>query len=452
MSVSTTIARLGLTKAFDHLYKDPENNLPQLMDWADKFAKGQFQGQRAAIRKAIEDPENAYYPYVRHIIRDVDPEVMKTAAVNFFINANLVAGPIQEELRAKYNCNIPWAILLDPTSACNLHCVGCWAADYGNKLNLTFEELDDIVSQGKEMGVYFYLFSGGEPLVRKKDIIRLCEKHNDCMFTAFTNGTLIDEEFADEMLRVKNFAPAISLEGFGEATDSRRGVGVYEKVLQAMKILHDRKLIYGISCCYTSANYEAITSEEYWDMIIENGAYFVWYFHYMPVGVDASQELLLSPEQREFVYHRIREYRSRKPLFAIDFQNDGEFVNGCVAGGRRYLHINANGDAEPCAFIHYADSNIREKSLLDIMRSPLFMAYHDGQPFNENMMQPCPMLENPEKLREMVEKSGAKSTDMQSPESADHLCSKCDSYAACWKPKADELWEARKAQKASGKT
>ena len=452
MSVSTTIARLGLTKAFDHLYKDPENNLPQLMDWADKFAKGQFQGQRAAIRKAIEDPENAYYPYVRHSIRDVDPEVMKTAAVNFFINANLVAGPIQEELRAKYNCNIPWAILLDPTSACNLHCVGCWAADYGNKLNLTFEELDDIVSQGKEMGVYFYLFSGGEPLVRKKDIIRLCEKHNDCMFTAFTNGTLIDEEFADEMLRVKNFAPAISLEGFGEATDSRRGVGVYEKVLQAMKILHDRKLIYGISCCYTSANYEAITSEEYWDMIIENGAYFVWYFHYMPVGVDASQELLLSPEQREFVYHRIREYRSRKPLFAIDFQNDGEFVNGCVAGGRRYLHINANGDAEPCAFIHYADSNIREKSLLDIMRSPLFMAYHDGQPFNENMMQPCPMLENPEKLREMVEKSGAKSTDMQSPETADHLCSKCDSYAACWKPKADELWEARKAQKASGKT
>ena len=452
MSVSTTIARLGLTKAFDHLYKDPENNLPQLMDWADKFAKGQFQGQRAAIRKAIEDPENAYYPYVRHIIRDVDPEVMKTAAVNFFINANLVAGPIQEELRAKYNCNIPWAILLDPTSACNLHCVGCWAADYGNKLNLTFEELDDIGSQGKEMGVYFYLFSGGEPLVRKKDIIRLCEKYNDCMFTAVTNGTLIDEEFADEMLRVKNFAPAISLEGFGEATDSRRGVGVYEKVLQAMKILHDRKLIYGISCCYTSANYEAITSEEYWDMIIENGAYFVWYFHYMPVGVDASQELLLSPEQREFVYHRIREYRSRKPLFAIDFQNDGEFVNGCVAGGRRYLHINANGDAEPCAFIHYADSNIREKSLLDIMRSPLFMAYHDGQPFNENMMQPCPMLENPEKLREMVEKSGAKSTDMQSPETADHLCSKCDSYAACWKPKADELWEARKAQKASGKT
>ena len=421
MAVSATIAKFGLTKAFDHLYKDPENNLPQLMDWADKFAGDQFPGQRKAIRAAIEDPQNPYYPYVRHIIRDVDPEVMKTFAVNFFINGNLIGWKKEEELREKYNCNIPWAILLDLTSACNLHCVGCWAADYGNRLNLSYEELDDIITQGKEMGVYFYLFAGGEPLMRKKDIIRLCEKHDDCMFTAFTNGTLIDEAFADEMLRVKNFAPAISLEGFGEATDSRRGKGVYERVLKAMKILHERKLIYGISCCYTSANYEAITSEEYWDMIIENGAYFVWYFHYMPVGNDASPELLPNPEQREFVYHRIRNYRSTKPLFAIDFQNDGEFVNGCIAGGRRYLHINANGDAEPCAFIHYADSNIREKRLLDIMRSPLFMAYHDNQPFNDNMMRPCPMLENPEKLREMVDKSGAKSTDMQSPESADHL-------------------------------
>lgn len=449
MNVKTTIAKLGLTKAIDHLFDDPENNLIQLIAWADKFANGQFAPQRAAIRKAIEDPNDAYYPFVRHILRDVDPEVLKTAAVNFFINANLISGPLQDELREKYKCNIPWAILIDPTSACNLHCVGCWAADYGNKLNLSFDELDDVVRQGKEMGVYFYLFSGGEPLVRKADIIRLCEKHEDCMFTAFTNGTLIDEAFADEMLRVKNFAPAISLEGFGEATDSRRGEGVFDRAIKAMKILHERKLIYGISCCYTSANYEAITSEEYWDMIIENGAYFVWYFHYMPVGNDASPDLLPNPDQREYVYKRIRNLRSTKPLFAIDFQNDGEYIDGCIAGGRRYLHINANGDAEPCAFIHYADSNIREKSLLDIMRSPLFMAYHDGQPFNENMLQPCPMLENPEKLREIVEKTGSKSTDMQSPESADHLCAKCDSYAANWKPRADELWEKRKAEKAA---
>ena len=95
----------------------------------------------------------------------------------------------QEKFKEQYNCNIPWAILMDPTSACNLHCTGCWAAEYGNKLNMSFETLDDIVRQGKEMGTFMYLFSGGEPLVRKADIIRLCEKHSDCVFLAFTNGT-----------------------------------------------------------------------------------------------------------------------------------------------------------------------------------------------------------------------------------------------------------------------
>lgn len=439
-NVKITMKKLGVEKMLKMLKKNPEENLPRLINWADKFSKGEFSAQRAAIRDAIENKDNPYYHFIRHLINDVDEDVLITTAVNFFINANLIGWPKEEELRQKYRCNIPWTILLDPTSACNLHCIGCWAAEYGNKLNLTLDEIDDIICQGKKLGVYLYIYTGGEPLVRKKDILTLCEKHDDCIFLCFTNGTLIDEAFADEMLRVRNFVPAISLEGFEEATDQRRGDGVFAKVMQAMEILHGKKLLYGISSCYTSQNYDSITSEEYYDTLIRMGAYFIWYFHYMPVGNDASPELLPTPEQRELVYRRIRDYRSRKPLFAMDFQNDAEYVGGCIAGGRRYFHINANGDADPCVFIHYSDSNIREKSLLEILQSPLFMAYHDGQPFNDNMLQPCPMLENPDKLREMVAATGSVSTDLQSPESADHLCGKCDHYAACWQSKADELW------------
>lgn len=116
-------------------------------------------------------------------------------------------------------------------------------------------------------------------------------------------------------------------------------------------------------------------------------------------------------------------------------------------GGHRYLHINANGDIDPCVFIHYSDSNIREKTLLEALQSPMMMAYHDNQPFNDNMLRPCPMLENPDKLRAMVEKSGAHSTDLQSPETAEHLCAKCDQYAKNWKPVADELWKENRAKK-----
>ena len=447
MNASNTLKKLGIEQTFNYIYKDPDKHMPKMMDWADKFADGEFISQRKIIREAITDPEHPYYSYIRRLFKEVDPNVTKTLAVNLFINASLVGWKKEEELRKKYNCTIPWAILLDPTSACNLHCTGCWAAEYGHKLNLTYDEIDDIICQGKELGVYLYIYTGGEPLVRKKDLIRICEKHSDCVFLCFTNSTLIDEEFADEMLRVGNFVPAISLEGFEEATDGRRGTGVYQKVRKAMELLRRKKLIYGISCCYTSANYDSITSEEFYDTLIEMGAYFVWYFHYMPVGNDAVPELMPTPQQRTGVYEKIRRYRATKPLFALDFQNDAEYVGGCIAGGHRYLHINANGDIDPCVFIHYSDSNIREKTLLEALQSPMMMAYHDNQPFNDNMLRPCPMLENPDKLRAMVEKSGAHSTDLQSPETAEHLCAKCDQYAKYWKPVADELWKENREKK-----
>ena len=285
-----------------------------------------------------------------------------------------------------------------------------------------------------------YIFTGGEPLVRKNDVIKIAEKHNDCEFLIFTNSTLIDEDFAKEMLRLKNIVPAISIEGSEFTTDARRGEGTYNKVIRAMDLLNKYKLPFGISCCYTSQNYEAIVSEEFIDKMIDKGALFAWYFHFMPVGKGTTTELLLKPDQRKHVYEQIRHYRKTKPLFLLDFQNDAEYIGGCIAGGRNYFHINAKGDMEPCVFIHYSDSNIREKTLIEGLTSPLFMAYHDGQPFNDNMLRPCPMLENPTLLRDMVKNSEAQSTDLLEKENVDDLCGKCDKYAEDWKETADEIW------------
>lgn len=443
MDASNKMVRFGLKKIFETVGRDPDKNLPRLMEWVDRFAgddPANFGPQRDAFREVIADPENNMHKLLWSIWSDIDEGVLRTTFENFILNANLIGWPREEALRKQYNCNIPWAILLDPTSACNLHCTGCWAAEYGNRLNLTVDEIDSIITQGKALGVYFYIYTGGEPLVRKADLMEICRRHSDCEFMTFTNGTLIDEAFADEMLAVKNFIPVLSVEGFEEATDARRGQGTYQKVVRAMALLKEKRLPFGISCCYTSRNMDSISSDAYFDQMIEWGAKFVWYFHYMPVGNDAVTELLPTPEQREAMYHKIREVRRTKPIFAMDFQNDGEFVGGCIAGGRRYLHINANGDADPCVFIHYSDSNIREKTLLEVLRSPLFQAYHDGQPFNENHLRPCPMLENPEKLREMLRSVEAHSTDLQSPESAEHLCGKCAPYAQNWRPTADRLW------------
>lgn len=151
--IPKTLGALGLKTAFGYIEKDPEGNLPKLMEWVDKLAgdgPNSFVEQRAAFRKVVSDPDNNMYRLIMDIFQSVDNEVLKATFQNFFLNANIIGWPMQEKMRAKYNCNIPWAILLDPTSACNLHCTGCWAAEYGNKLNLTLDEIDSIIRQGKE--------------------------------------------------------------------------------------------------------------------------------------------------------------------------------------------------------------------------------------------------------------------------------------------------------------
>ena len=437
---------LAADKVLKYMNKtdDRTKALLKLVDLTENFAKDRFQpGSYEAARKMIQDPDNKWVQYLNRLFDEVDPHVLKTTALNLGFDAMLYGTKLMHESREKYQCNIPWLILMDPTSACNLKCTGCWAAEYGHLLNLSFEDMDRVITQGKELGIYLYMLTGGEPLVRKKDVIRLCEKHNDCVFHAFTNGTLVDDEFCQEMQRVGNLSLSISLEGYEEVNDGRRGKGVYQKVMHAMELLKAHKLPFGVSTCYTSANVDSVSSEEFFDHIIDCGALFVWFFHYMPTGNDAVVELMPNPQQREKMYHKIREYRSTKAIFGMDFQNDAQYVGGCIAGGRRYLHINANGDVDPCVFIHYSNANIYENTLLEALKSPIFMAYHDGQPFNENMLRPCPMLENPQKLRKMVEESGAKSTDLQSPESVEHLCAKCDAYAEHWAPKAEELFPVK---------
>jgi len=433
---------VGVKSILKYIEKNPEENIEKIIEWLEMADRDDAISPMLSVAKsALNDEENNWRKLVISLFSDIDVEVRKTLFENFILNTNMLSAKKRNEVKKEHNCNVPWAILLDPTSACNLKCTGCWASEYGNRLNLTLDEIDNIIQQGKELGVYMYIYTGGEPMVRKNDLLEICRRHPDCVFLSFTNGTLIDESFAQEMLKVKNFVPAISIEGDEKATDQRRGNGTYQKTLRAMRILKENKLPFGVSCCYTAFNAESISSEAFIDSLIAFGAKFAWFFHYMPVGNDAVLDLLPTPVQREMMYERIRGYRSTKPLFTIDFQNDGEYVKGCIAAGRNYLHINPNGDVEPCVFIHYSDSNIRDKSLLDALKSPLFMAYKERQPFNCNHLRPCPMLENPECLREMVHETNAHSTDLQSVEPVDHLCDKCEAYAENWVSMANKLWE-----------
>lgn len=440
-SVKEAAMSVAIKEAVKYVRKDFNKNMPRLLSVIEaldvkKVNRSTYKG----FHEILNDPDNNWMLLAKRLICETDRNVVEkliTPALNVAINSY----DTRMESIEKYDCNVPWAILMDPTAACNLKCKGCWAAEYGKSSQLDYETLARIIKEAKELGTYMFIFTGGEPLMRKKDIIRLCDENPDCAFMSFTNGTLCDDAFADELQRVGNLYLAFSIEGYEDSNDFRRGEGTFNKVVEAMARLKKRGVPFGASLCYTSKNTEVLGSDEYMDWLIDQGVIFAWYFTYVPVGAGAVTELLATAEQREHMYRKIREWRKTKPIFTMDFWNDGEYVQGCIAGGRHYFHINSNGDCEPCAFVHYSNVNIKEHSVLDALQSPLFKAYKERQPFNNNMLRPCPVLDNPGAIIKMVNDTGAYSTEMLNPESPEILADKTRDIAKRWATFADKIFD-----------
>ena len=424
--------------------KDREKNIEHLVNMAGKLMKDTSPGATRGIKKGLY-PGSKWEKFLFDVIDTTDSHVLKTTLLDGGYEAAFRGLRNTTANAEKYQCNVPWIILFDPTSACNKHCVGCWAADYGNRLNLSYADMDKLVTEASDLGTHMFMLTGGEPLVRKDDVLRLAEEHNDCLFNVFTNASLVDEKFCQDVQRLGNIIFSVSLESYEPSVnDGRRGDGSFEEVMRAFDLMHKYGLLYGTSTCYTRENTERVSSEKFFDLIIEKGCRWAWYFHYMPVGEGANADLMPTIEQRKYMLGRIREIRGvegGKPIFAMDFQNDGEFVGGCIAGGRVYCHVNARGDVEPCVFIHYSNVNIKTAdSWLDCLKQPIFQAYRSHYPWNKNLLQPCPMLENPEILPQIVKDADAHTSEYVSPESAEDLCARTTPYAKKWAPEATRIW------------
>lgn len=452
MSTKRKIASAIILRELARVRENPRKNFPALVrraKWLDR--SGKHLSLLNSIEKIASDEGNNWNKMIFSIMKEVAPSFQEKFLTNMVLNAGFFSFVQRQKMQRREGCSIPWAVLMDPTEECNLRCEGCWAADYKKSASMSLGLLDRIIEEGKALGIYLYIYSGGEPLIRKRDIFALAEKHSDCVFLAFSNGTLVDERFAEDSLRVGNFVLAMSMEGFEAETDMRRGKGNFRAISGAMDILKSRGVPFGFSTCYHRYNTEVVGSSEYVDFMVEKGCRFGWYFTYMPLGKGARPDFLVTPDQRTLMYRNIRQFRTSKPIFLMDFWNDGEYVEGCIAGGRRYIHINASGDVEPCAFIHYANVNINEASLLDALKSPIFRQYAAGQPFNKNHLRPCPLLDNPESLVKIVESSGAYSTQRPEEESAAAVSAKCLGAAAAWAERAEVLWAERPAGRDDGR-
>lgn len=380
------------------------------------------------------------YPHHKNFVYKLYRYFEVKSLFDFLTIDGLFYIPNRLYLNWKYKAVLPRLLMIDPTSACNLKCKGCWAADYSKNSNLSYEKLDELLTDARKLGVIEILMTGGEPLMRKDDILKLCRKHNRLTFGIFTNGTLIDDAFASEMERLGNLNVYISIEGYREETDMRRGRGTYDKVIAAMDILRKYDLGFGFSICYHSGNYKTVSSDEFLDFLREKGAWFGWMFTYLPIGKDADVSLCCDAEQRAWVKNKIEDYQRRKKFTIVDFPNSGHKSIGCVAAGNDFAHINANGDLEPCAFCHYSDVNINEMSLLEALRSPFFKNFRRHKPFSDNFLQPCPFMDIPEAIVKITDMEGVKSTHLSHPESAAELAAKTGPIAEKWSPMARKLY------------
>jgi len=358
-----------------------------------------------------------WYGMMKKLFTKINFNCRKKFIDNLVIKAGFQAESIRNEFAKKEGFRPPWFFVISPSMTCNLRCIGCYAGEYSKKDNLPFKVYDRVIKEGKEMGCYFYTISGGEPFYNE-DNLRIFKKHNDCYFLVYTNGTLINKKMAKRIAKLGNIAPAISVEGFKKETDFRRGKGVWDKVMQAMKNLKEEGVIFGFSATPTALNTDILASEKFIDFFIKKGCLFGWYFQYIPIGRDPNINLMAAPEQRDklrkFVHKKVRK---EKPIFIGDFWNDGPYVGGCMAGGSLYFHINVHGDVEPCVFAHFAVDNVKKKSLKNCLKSNFFkilrdrvQSYRAPHRYSDNLLTPCMIIDNPWVLRECVKKGNAHPT------------------------------------------
>jgi MoaA/NifB/PqqE/SkfB family radical SAM enzyme len=359
---------------------------------------------------------------------------------------NFLIGMVLEGHRARVQAleagyELPLNLVINPTMRCNLKCTGCYAWNFEKAADMPYAVLAKALGEARELGIRFITLTGGEPPLYK-DFYRMFEEFSDLNFMMYTNGTLIDEAMARRFAELGNVWPAVSLEGFAEDTDARRGRGVHAKALAAFERLREHGVFYGFSVTPTRHNSDIVASDEHFQMLQDQGCLFGWYFTYIPVGRDPEVDLMCTPEQRDTLRRSILRWREEAPLLLGDFWNDGACVGGCLSASR-YCYISVDGDVQPCTFVHFATHNIRDHTLKEIFQSPLFTRIREAQPYHTNLLRPCKIIDHPDVLRTIVTETGAHGTCEGATRLLEdnELRAFLDDYAKRWAEISEKAWK-----------
>jgi MoaA/NifB/PqqE/SkfB family radical SAM enzyme len=430
------------TSAFSLLANASTENLIRLTHLAEKIPQKESYQEKIQWIRTLFQTNHPGLAIARRVLNETHPHHRKKIISNFIVNQLLVGTNHRKAFEAEKGFYPPDAMLISPTMRCNLRCYGCYAAAYSTEEDLPFEVIDRLVGECKEMGIHLVLMTGGEPFLRK-DLFDLFEKHKDTLFQIYTNATLIDEKMVERFVALGNVVPAISLEGLKEETDDRRGNGQFDRIVKVMDWLKHAGIFFAVSTTQTSQNTDVLTSDAFIDFLVEKGCILLWNFHYVPIGRDPDLNLMATPEQRNWMRERLIYFRATKPMLFVDFWNDGCLTQGCIAAGRKYFHVNARGDVEPCVFCHFASDNIKEKSLSEALNSPLFREIRSRQPLSENYFRPCLLIDHPQQGKEIALQHARYFTHEGAERLFTDFAQAIEAYAKAYEEIAEAAWRER---------
>jgi len=297
---------------------------------------------------------------------------------------------------------VPPIAIFSITNRCNLRCKGCYAqAIRGSSQDtLSAGDMRRIIGEAGALGISFIVIAGGEPLMRP-EIIEIARRFKRMIFLLVTNGLLLDAGLIAQLASYRNVIPVLSIEGNQVETDNRRGEGIHRRLVTKMGDLKAAGVFFSLSLTVTRDNFATVTDRAFIDNALRAGCRFFLYLEYTPIR-EGTENWAMTDSQREEMAHRVVEFRARHRAVFVAVPWDEEEVGGCLAGGRGFVHISAEGGLEPCPFAPYSDVSLRTTSLAMALRSPFLTALRDGHERFAHTSDGCSLFREREQLKGLL--------------------------------------------------